>query len=485
MLAVLRIARRELVEAWRSRTVPVFGALIVVLSLISLGAGWTRYWALAEDQQAAQTEARRQWLTQGEKNPHGAGHFGSFAFKTLPPLALLDRGLDQYLGQWIRLETHAQHEADGRPAQETTALVRFGELTPAFLLQSLGPLFVILLGFGAISREREQGTLTLLLAQGVRPWTVAAGKLLGHVVAVTPLLLPLAVVGVLALVHPGFGQDAPARVALLALAFAAYFVAFAALAVGVSSMTRNSGLALTILMTIWLAACVLVPRVTVLAVERLRPLPSSIEFLTDYDAARGNQFVVGWGGFNSFNEVFDRVQRRLFAEYGVDRAEALPVDTFGYALEETERMGQRAYDETYGRNQRVIEQQEAVHRTTRLASPLMAVRAVTMGLTGTGLDEHMHFVETAESYRRAMMNALNMDIAHNARDPNYDVRLRNRAEYVRGLDLWERIQDYRYTPLAVGAVLERHRADLLVLGGWLCVAMAFMTVGVRRACRRP
>ena len=485
MSSVLRIARRELLETWRDRTAPAFGALIVVLSLIAVGMGWTRYWAIAEDQKAAQAEARRQWVSQGEKNPHGAGHFGSFAFKTLPPLALLDRGLDRYLGQWIRLETHSQHEAAGRPAQDSTALVRFGELTPAFLLQWLGPLFVILLGFSAISREREQGTLTLLLAQGVRPWMVAVGKLLGHTIAIAPLLLPLVVVGVLALVTPGFGDDAPARIGLLVAAFTAYFVAFAALAIGVSSLTASSGLALTVLSTIWLAVCVLVPRVTVLAAEHLRPLPSSIEFLTEYDAAQGNQYVYGWGGFNSFNEVFDRVQQRLFAQYGVDNTADLPVDTFGYALEETERMGQRAYDETYGRIQRAVGGQEAVHRALRLASPLMAVRAVTMGMTGTGLDEHLHFIDTAERYRRAMMNALNMDIAHNARDPEYDVRLRNRAEYVRGADLWETIPDYRYTPLTVAQVVERHRADALILGGWLCAAVAFMAAGVRRACRRP
>jgi ABC-2 type transport system permease protein len=103
MRAVLRIAGRDLRDAWRDRSAPAFAAVIVGLAIVSLAVGWAQYGRLAADQRAAQREAREQWLGQGEKNPHSAGHFGSFAFKTLPPLALLDRGIDRYLSQWVRL----------------------------------------------------------------------------------------------------------------------------------------------------------------------------------------------------------------------------------------------------------------------------------------------------------------------------------------------------------------------------------------------
>jgi ABC-2 type transport system permease protein len=353
------------------------------------------------------------------------------------------------------------------------------------LLQWLGPLFVILFGFGALSREREQGTLTLLLSQGVRPWQLAAGKMLAHAAAVAVLLLPLGVMGVAAVVHPAFAPDAPVRVALLLAAFAAYLLSFSAITIGASSRVRSSGLALTVLLAVWLIVCVLAPRVTVLVAEARHPLPSSIQFLADYQAARGNQYTYGFSGYDTFNDVFERVQQRLFEEYGVTSAVDLPVNTFGYAIEETEQEGQRAYDETYGRLQRIVDRQDTVHRIAHFVSPAMAAQALTMGLAGTGHDEHLHFIDTAERYRRRMMHALNMDLAHNTHDPEYDVRLRNTGDYTRGVDLWGAIADFHYTPLTIPDVLAVRRTEVAALAVWLLAAGAFMGTGVRGACRRP
>jgi ABC-2 type transport system permease protein len=484
--AVARIARADLAGYRRDRTVGVLLGSVLALSLLSLAVAAVDHVETRRDKEAAQRLARDAWVTQGEKNPHGAGHFGTFVFKPLQPLAILDRGLDSYLGQRVRIETHSQHEATGRPVEDASSLRRFGQLTPAFLLLYLGPLLMLLVTFQAVSREREQGTLPMLLAQGVGAGTLFRGKALAAAAVVPVLAAPLAaVVFVAPLAGVLVNADLLARLAVMALAFVAYLTAFALLGIGVSGWVRSSTVSLVVLLALWTCAATVAPRLAVLLAEWRHPTPSSVGFLSGYDDAMGNRFVYGYGGFDTFNTTYARIQRDLLKQYGVADAKALPVNPFGFALEATEQEGQRAYDRTFGTVARAFERQTAVHRAAAPASPFMGARFLFMGLAGTGLEEHLNFLAQAEQYRRRMMNTLNMDIAHHSLDPTYDVKVRNSTEYLRGVELWSSIPDFDYVPLPIDAVLRTHARDLAALLGWNLAAAIVAWTGVRHACRTP
>jgi ABC-2 type transport system permease protein len=74
------------------------------------------------------------------------------------------------------LEAHKQKELKYRPAQDRTAVQRFGELTAAEGFLVLLPLFIVLVTFGAFAAEREQGTLRQLLSLGVSRRDLAWGS---------------------------------------------------------------------------------------------------------------------------------------------------------------------------------------------------------------------------------------------------------------------------------------------------------------------
>ena len=94
------------------------------------------------------------------------------------------------MGVAVWLEAHKQNDFRYRPAQDATAVARFGELSAAAVLQLLVPLLIILLGFSAFAGERDLGTLRQLLSLGVRPRDLAAGKALGVASALGLLLVP-------------------------------------------------------------------------------------------------------------------------------------------------------------------------------------------------------------------------------------------------------------------------------------------------------
>ena len=172
---ILRIARKELLDMLRDGRFRVLAGLVPVVSVVSLGAGWKAYADLAAQHRTAQQATREQWLTQPKKNPHSAAHYGVYAFKPASPLAMVDTGIDPYVGVAVWLEAHKQNEMKYRPAQDRTAVQRFGSMTGAEVLQVLVPLFIVLMAFSAFAGEREQGTLRQLLSVGARPRDLALG----------------------------------------------------------------------------------------------------------------------------------------------------------------------------------------------------------------------------------------------------------------------------------------------------------------------
>lgn len=147
------IARKEALELVRDARLMWAGGLLVLLMLAAMLLGWQQMQRTAAERSAAQAVTYQQWLGQGEKNPHGAGHFGQFAFKPSTPLSFADPGVTPFVGSTLWMEAHKQNEFKFRPARDATSLQRFGELSVAFVLQILAPLLIILLTFSAFSSE--------------------------------------------------------------------------------------------------------------------------------------------------------------------------------------------------------------------------------------------------------------------------------------------------------------------------------------------
>src|SRR5688572_9387659 len=137
---ILRIAHKEMKETFRDGRFQISAVIVFVLLAASLGAGWKHYTNLRVQHEEARVAERGNWLTQDQKNPHSAAHYGIYAFKPKSQLSMIDTGVDPYVGVSVWLEAHKQNEFKFRPAQDATSIQRFGELTAAVVLQLLIPL---------------------------------------------------------------------------------------------------------------------------------------------------------------------------------------------------------------------------------------------------------------------------------------------------------------------------------------------------------
>ena len=142
---------------------------------------------------------RAQWLAKPDKHPHRMAHYGYLAFREKHELSFFDFGMDSYVGNAVFLEAHKQNTANFSEAGFSNSMLRFGEISTAMVLQILLPLLIFFLGFNSVAAERENGTLKLLLSQGINWKQLLLGKIFGIASVIMMLFIPTILVLVLKL----------------------------------------------------------------------------------------------------------------------------------------------------------------------------------------------------------------------------------------------------------------------------------------------
>ncbi|AGP34491.1 DUF3526 domain-containing protein [Sorangium cellulosum] len=462
------IARKELISLARDGRFRLGAAIALLLLVAALASGLARARALAAEREAAVEANRRQWVEQGEKNPHGAAHFGVHAFKPVSPLSFVDPGLSAYLGTSSWLEAHYQNPFQHRPADDAAALGRVGELSAASLLQRVVPLLIVLLAFGSVAGERDRGTLRMLLGQGVRGRDLLLGKLLGAAAALSLTLVPAAAIGVAALALTGdLAANAP-RLALLALANLLYLAAFLGLAVAVSARAPSARAALARLLGLWIVICFIAPRAAAELGARLHPPPTPVAF---WQAVR-HDLKEGIDGHGAPDARRAALEREVLARYGASRVEDLPINFSGLLLQAGEEHGNAVFDRHYGRLWDTFEREARVHEMLAALSPALAVSRVSMGLAGTDLGEQRRFADAAEAHRRLLNRMMNEDLTQRSRTGDF--------RYTASRALWERVPDLRYQPPGLAAAVRPHLGSALALVAWAALALAAVLAAGRR-----
>lgn len=464
---ISRIARKECLELLRDGRVRVLAVVLLILSAAAFAAGWRQFTDVTRQHEAARQATRDQWVGQPEKNPHSAAHYGVYAFKPTSQLAMIDSGIDPFVGVASWLEAHKQNEFKYRPAQDRTATQRFGEMTGASVLQLLVPLFIVLMTFSAFAGEREQGTLRQVLAQGVSPRLLAMGKFLGIGAALGLVLVPITLLGTAAIILSAsggaFAAD-PARGVVLAAMYLGYFALVVALSLTVSMYARTARVVLVVLLAGWFANGFVAPRVVSDFAAWRFPTPSALEFQTALEKDLSDTAVV--------QARLEQKKADLFKTYGVDRIEALPVGFSGISLQESEEHGNEVFDRHYGRLFAQYGAQNTAQELGGIVAPLLAVRSISMALSGTDFAHHRDFVDAAERYRRDMQRILNGDIVSNQRAGQ--VYLASRA-------LWDRVPPFDYLAPSTGWALGRAGSSLAILLAWIVAAVAWMVHASGRA----
>lgn len=462
---ITRIAKKEFTEMLRDGRFRWAAGLVFTLLLVALALGWKNHRDVKLQHDSAQAETREQWVKQPAKNPHSAAHYGIYAFKPKLLPALLDRGTDPYTGVAVWLEAHKQNEFKFRPAQDATAVQRFGELTAATVLQLLVPLLIILLSFGAFAGEREQGTLRQLLSLGVPKAALAWGKSLGIAGALGLLVVPAALIGVTALAltaENGLFSASAARLVWMFASYLLYFGIFIALSLAVSAWAKSSRFALVALLAFWIVNGLIAPRAIADAAKRAHPTPSAFGFQQAID--RDMQ--------SDGHAMSEALKQRVLAQYKVNRVEDLPVNFAGISLQDSEEHGNVVFDKHYSTLWNTYQRQDRLKQTAGVLAPMLAISSLSRGLAGTDFAQHRDFAEAAEQYRRMFIKQMNDYMTYNAGKQDF--------AYLAQPAVWSSVPAFDYSAPPAGWVLRNQIISVTLLLFWFVASLVIAFIATKR-----
>ncbi len=442
------------------------GVALALLFAAMLTVAQQRRDASEQERLAVAAASRAQWDDQGDKHPHRGAHFGLYAFKPVSPLAAVDPGIDAHTGQALWLEPHKRNMAMYTPAADAPPSLGIGELTPAFVLTALVPLLIAVLGHGAVTQERESGTLRMLHACGLRARPALFGKWIGLCAAVSLVLMPALLLGAWLIVD----RQGIAATGVLAVTLLIYLATWAALAVAISAHCQTSRTALLALIGLWIAAVFLIPRLSAAAVERWSPLPGGQTFWSTI----ARDIDQGLPGDGDARERLQAFEASLLAQHGVSRLEDLPIGANASRRLFRDAYAARVHAMHFAALWDAQRDQQTLLRGLGAISPFPAMRAIGSALAGTDLAHRRHFEEAAEHYRQrftTLMDEWDRDATRGI--TSFESRHAGAAQ-------WRAMPAWWYAPpdwlFALGVALP----DLAVLAAWFAGAIAALWISARR-----
>lgn len=260
-------------------------------------------------------------------------------------------------------------------AERSPAAILLGTLDLAWLLALLVPLAAIALGFDVIARDREKGTLAMLLAPAPTRKHLFYARGAAIAVVLFAGTAPAALIGLSA-------------TALLLLG--AYALFLAAIVIAVSALSLRVGTSLATLIAGWLIACVAIPLGTGAIVRSAYPLPDPRGKL-DGEQAAADVFQ------KPSSAAIDREAEKdpqLDPSKGTD---GISIQNRYYMLLAKERL--RVAKGARNEEDRALRSRAELAEIALWLSPSTIAAASLSALAATGPRERLDFVKDAELHR--------------------------------------------------------------------------------------
>jgi len=475
MRAINKIASDE----WRfwhrtklAATILVLGTLLTILSAI---VNTHQIHQATHDREHLQQSSESQFLAQPDRHPHRMVHYGHYIFRTPSPLSIIEPGVDAFTGTSIFLEGHRQNSAMFADQRQSSGMTRFSSLTPSFLLQVLMPLFIILIGYASVTREKEAGTLNIMVTQGVNLWHLLIGKYLALVSCGLLMLLPL-VVAAMSVTIEG---ESLLLTAGFVTGYVVYILIWSGIVLTVSTLSEKNNTSFATLLGLWIVLCILLPRIGSSSAAALAPSPGKLE--TDFAVLE--QLRKLGDGHNAADPAFEQLKKNLLVKYNVEKIEDLPINFRGTVAKYSEQKLTKVLNAFAERRMDEELSQAQIARQFGWLTPATAIRSFSMMMAGTSLETHHRFLRQAEALRFDFVQSLN-SVHQDTLSYQADINRHKDGEAARvGATNWQVLDSFSFSPDAPSTRLSHSAPYGLQLLIWMLAIVFLLRISVRRIVR--
>jgi ABC-2 type transport system permease protein len=473
---VLVVAKDEWRYWLRSKlaiSVLVIGLLLTLSSVIVTAVTMME---LSHSRSSLQDTAEQAFVDQPDRHPHRMVHYGHYAFRVPSPLSTIDPGVDAFTGNSIFLEGHRQNSAMFADQKQGTALTSLGSLSPAFILQVLAPLLLILIAYSSVSRERESQTLSFIVSQGTSIFTLIIGKGLALLCVVGLIMLPLIASSGIAIMQ---GESIVVVLSFLS-AYILYLLVWSLVVLLVSTAVSKNSESFTALLFVWILFCIVMPRIASSTASASIVSPGKLE--TDF-AVIAELRKLG-DGHNANDPAFSQLKASLLRQYSVQTVEELPINFRGAVARASEAQLTEVLNRFAENSMQEELAQTQLARSFGWLSPMVAIRSLSMISAGTSIETHHRFMREAEDLRFSFVQSLNqvhVNKLNYADDMNRNANAEAGQKARVSAENWQMIQDFEFQLESASARLQRSLPAFAQLFMWIAIAGALIRFFGRRA----
>ena len=413
-----------------------FAAVLITLLLVVANAV-----VLIEDYERRLERYNHQENVQRQKAQEAKTYSSLKLYVERPPnpLGIFSAGLDKRLGGTLEIYHGAVpiiSEASARRL-DNPFLNLFSKLDLVFIFQVVLSLIALLFAYDAIAGERESGTLRLVISHPVRRGNILLAKYISAMLCLLlPVLMSLLMVTFLLSITGSIqlsGQDF-LRIGGIVLTTSIYLSVFYLIGLLISTTTRRTATSLMLCMFVWVVLVLVYPnwsRFTINPVGDMKAEKTSatehvnqIWEEVDREAERfiANSPLTGdppW--FNlSYHETgqrYDGRRRMLTSKVNSKSEHLVPQLTKYHETVETLRI--RLAEQTALIRKQTLDKtnlREAQwHENLMKLSPAGLYTFASSAWTGTDLEGMLDYVESAQRYRRSIIDYLHEKNAFGSR----------------------------------------------------------------------
>ena len=400
---ILIIAQHTSKEILQQKAAKLLMYLLGLLIIYAGFIGLLQYKKAETIREKYQNEVRNSWVNSPNKHPHRMAHYGFIAFRPKSTLSIFDYGIENYTGNIVFLEAHRQNSTNFSEASLSTSILRFGEISIAMVLQILLPLFIFFIGFNCISKDRENGTLKILVGQGVSSQQLLIGKILGIATVVGYVFIPTIIYSAVLNLFAKAGTYVWIQFLLATIIYTTSIIIYSSIAVLISAKSKTSKQALVLLIGIWLFLIIVLPRLTQMAANTIYNIPSKNAFETAIE-----QDIIKEGDSHNPNDAhFKTLKDSILKANNADSIQQLNFNYGGVQMKEGERISAEIYNKHLDSLMCIFKMQNKLQVYSSFINPYASIKQLSMAFSQTDFDTYTNFQQQAEKYRYDLAQAMN------------------------------------------------------------------------------
>jgi ABC-type transport system involved in multi-copper enzyme maturation permease subunit len=467
------IVRKELLGNVLSFRFVVTLALLLIVVPVTTFVLTSDYLKKVSDASVRQAETETYLRSYAHFN-----RIGAILQTTMPPLA--SEALVRGLSADVNLS-----EFDDDPLP-----VMFPLVDLVFVVTILMSLVALIFAYDAVSGEKEDGTLKLMLANGLaRPKVILAKIVGGGLTLLVPYVMSLIVGLLVILAHPGVGWSTAnwGALGLITIGTVLYIMLFYALGVFISAKHHASSSSIMTSLLVWVLLVLVVPSLSPYIASFLAPTPSRIEIEREAqrlgDTARdelgrkleAERMREVTARYPILAQNYSDAERKRLMERDPAAREAFEAATKAWqgAWDEANRIQGEKIREVWKAAGSKEEAQTGLSRTISMVSPLAVFTYLATDLSSTGMRNTAYFDRVGglrDRWDRAFDDYSRKKIAElQAKDPTTDW-------WNTAVDMSDRPRfEYREEGLGARVLATLPEFVLLLAGGLVFFVLAYVS----------